>query len=304
MVQGAILVAWLLWPADPACGGQFKTIEVSKKNHQERSNGYFQVEVSEGSYGLVNFTVHLKKNPLDAQVATGLSRIEIVDQGQPAAWIPTQRQAKDDGSAYLHFELSPQLAYKSVLVLVELTGDAAGNVYRVNLYSFTKLGGEEPAPGVEEVVDIHFPKNGYHFSLAQAAKGVTLDYDISVSQDVQGVIALPFGPSFPDSTGPSGLYPREAISGNGQLYCLEDFGLGKPPADKDQIIQTLKKGTYVHSFPWDGRNWTGPSDTARPKGEPLPPGTYEVPVKIHGSRMTSQGRVPYELTRQTKLVLE
>jgi hypothetical protein len=305
IVQRAILVAGLFLPSAPACAGQFKTIEVSKANHQERSNGCFQVEVSEGSYGRVNFTVHLKKNPLDALVSSGLSRIEIIEHGQPAAWIPTERrQSQDDGSPYLHFELSPQMAYKSVLVLVELTGDAAGNVYRVNLYSFTKEGALDPAPGLEEVVNIHFPQDGYRFSASQVAKGVTLDYDISVSQDVQGVIALPFGPSFAESPGPSRLYPREKISGNGQLYCLEDFGLGRPAAEKDHSIQTIKKGTYAHTFPWDGRNWTGPSDTGIPKGEPFPRGTYEVTVTIHGSRMTSQGRVPYEISRQTKLVLE
>jgi hypothetical protein len=83
------------------------------------------------------------------------------------------------------------------------------------------------------------------------------------------VISLPNAPSYQEPAGPSGLHPRARISGQDQLYCLMDYGLGAPP---EEVVKTLKKGTYVHSFEWDGRNWTGPSDFNNPKGKAFPAG--------------------------------
>jgi hypothetical protein len=160
---------------------------------------------------------------------------------------------------------------------------------------------DEPAKEFAKTVKIEFPKDGYTFTLAEAAKGVKLEYKIVVSEERAGVVALPFGPSFGDPAGASGLHPRAAISGNSQRYCLEDFGLGFPPKGK---AATLKKGEYKHAFEWDGRNWTGPSHSNNPKGNAFPAGTYDVTVTIHGELETAKGRVPYELTAKTKLVLK
>lgn len=156
----------------------------------------------------------------------------------------------------------------------------------------------------DDVVKIEFPKDGYSFTLDEAAKGVKLEYKIIVESDLEGVIALQYGPSFREPAGPSGLHPREKISGNKQLYCLMDFGLAPPRPEKDEKAKTLKKGVYVHSFEWDGRNWTGPSDFGNKKGNHFPAGTYDVTVSFHGKLMTDKGKMPYEITRNSKLVLK
>jgi hypothetical protein len=41
-----------------------------------------------------------------------------------------------------------------------------------------------------------------------------------------------------------------------------------------------------------------------PKGDPFPAGTYEVKVTIHGKLLTERGKVPYQITGKTKLVLK
>lgn len=161
-----------------------------------------------------------------------------------------------------------------------------------------------PAEDLNRAVRIDFPKDGYTFTLAEVAKGVRIRYQVVVDHDCEAVSPRPFGPSFAETPGPSGLYPRERISGNGHNFCLEDFGLGHPPREEDQRFVTLKKGTYLHSFEWDGRNWNGPSDTSNPRGEPFPAGTYKVTVTMHGVVRTDSGEVPYQITGTTKLVLK
>jgi len=122
-----------------------------------------------------------------------------------------------------------------------------------------------------------------------------------VTEDLAGVVALPFGPSAREPAGPSGLHPREQISGKGQLYCLMDFGLAPPPKG---TVKSLNKGTYAHIFNWDGRNWTGPSDFGNPKGKPFPAGAYDVTVTIHGYLVVGNAKMPYEMSRKGKLDLK
>ena len=282
--------------------GDFETIEVNKRNQKERSNNYFDVGVSDGSYGRLNFTVQVKRNALDAKASVANSRIEIMEGGRPAGLIPIQRRARQDGGGhFVQFELAPELAEKCILVLVEMTGEADGNIYRVDLYSFTKEGADKARPILDEMVQIEFPKDGYSYTLADVAKGIKIEYKVVVKEDYEGVIAMPYGPSFAEPPGPSGLHPREQISGKGQGYCLFDSGLGQPPTE---VVKPLKKGTYLHSFEWDGRNWSGPSDTGNPKGEPFPAGTYELKVTMHGLLATDKGKIPYQISGKTKLVLK
>lgn len=42
---------------------------------------------------------------------------------------------------------------------------------------------------IEDVVKIEFPKDGYRFTLADAAKGIKLSDTIRINQDLPGVIA-------------------------------------------------------------------------------------------------------------------
>lgn len=37
-----------------------------------------------------------------------------------------------------------------------------------------------------------------------------------------------------------------------------------------------------YSMPWDGRNWSGPSDYMIPKGPPFPRGEYKLAVSLWG----------------------
>ena len=69
---------------------------------------------------------------------------------------------------------------------------------------------------------------------------------------------------------------------------------------------TVKKGTYTHSFTWDGRNWNGPSDTGQPKGPAFPPGTYTLTVTVHGKVILDAAgqKAPYQIARTVKLILK
>jgi hypothetical protein len=154
---------------------------------------------------------------------------------------------------------------------------------------------------IEQAVRIEFPKDGYSFTLAEAAKGINIPYTIRVTEELPNVIALQTGPSYHEPPGPSGLHPHESIKGQGQLYSLDDFGL----AFQSRVVATtIKKGEHKHFFEWDGRNWRGPSDTNTPKGKAFPAGTYEVEVVVHGNVKTEKGAVPYRISGKAKLVLK
>jgi len=163
--------------------------------------------------------------------------------------------------------------------------------------------GKEGNKKIEGAIRIEFPVKEYMFTTAEAAKGVKIEYRVVVDQDLLNLIPLPHGPSSATPPGPSGLYPLERIAGNGQSYALLDFGLGPPPKE---TVKAVKKGTYTHSFTWDGRNWGGPSDTGQPKGPAFPPGTYTLTVTLHGKVMTDAAgsKLPYEISRSVKLVLK
>jgi hypothetical protein len=154
---------------------------------------------------------------------------------------------------------------------------------------------------IEDLVKIEFAKKEFTFTTAEAAREVKFEYRIIVEKDIPGVIALAAGPSFNTPPGPAGLFPVEKVAGNGQFYCLLDFGLAPPPKE---VAKTIKKGDYKHSFTWDGRNWNGPSDFNNPKGKPFPPGMYMVTVTLSGKLTTDQGAKPYQISESAKLILK
>ena len=57
------------------------------------------------------------------------------------------------------------------------------------------------------------------------------------------------------------------------------------------------------SFEWDGRNWTGPSDFDNPKGDPFPPGSYTLTVRIVGKIETTDGKKPYDVANSVEVKL-
>jgi hypothetical protein len=127
-------------------------------------------------------------------------------------------------------------------------------------------------------VHIVFTTQTCTYTLAQAAAGISIEYDVVVDADVAGVI--PQGQNSAPSPGPSGLIVFEKLDGNGQNYCLCDVGLGVQPS---QTPVTIKMGTYHSKFMWDGHNWNGPSDTGNPKGALFPAGDYRLDVSAIGS---------------------
>lgn len=145
---------------------------------------------------------------------------------------------------------------------------------------------------VNNTISIDFSESDYTFTLSEAAKGVSIGYTITVKHDLDGVIPRPQDAGQASGAGPSGLIPFEKIFGNGESYSLQDIGLGQPNGE----ARTIKKGVYPASFKWDGRNWNGPSDFGNPKGDPFPPGSYTLTVRVVGELETADGKKPYDVS--------
>jgi hypothetical protein len=118
-------------------------------------------------------------------------------------------------------------------------------------------------------VTIEFPEPvRCSYTLAEAAAGITIPYDVVIAMDVDGVVSMPQDAGMCQSPGASGLAVFERLNGNGQGYCLCDVGL----CPGMTMSVTLRAGRYHQAFKWDGRNWGGPSDTGNPEGPPFPAG--------------------------------
>ncbi|MSP60820.1 MAG: hypothetical protein EXR72_10855 [Myxococcales bacterium] len=137
------------------------------------------------------------------------------------------------------------------------------------------------------------------FTVAQAAAGIQLPYEVVVSEDVGGVIAV--ADNRCAQPGPSGLILLERVSGMGQNYCVCDSGKCAPPKETPVI---LKKGSYAGIFQWDGRNWNGPSDTMNPKGAAFPPGSYDVAVSAKGRVTVGMMEQPFAVSATLAIVLK
>lgn len=142
-------------------------------------------------------------------------------------------------------------------------------------------------------IDIHPTKCA--FTLAEAAAGITIAYDLVVDEDVPGFV--PASP-YPYGVDVANLDLTEEVAGNGQAYCLCDLGIPNsvcPLPDGGAAYQypcgpiTLPKGVYAQTFSWDGRNWNGPSDTMNPKGPPFPPGDYVLTIETNAGSFDDAG---------------
>jgi hypothetical protein len=148
-------------------------------------------------------------------------------------------------------------------------------------------------PGVRIV----FAEQPCNYTLAQAAAGIEIVYDVVIEASMTGVMARPQDSGGCAMPGTSGLIILEELSGGSERYCVCDFGLGEgaePTVD-------LAPGIYRTAFRWTGRNWGGPSDTNMPMGAPLPPGSYNLRVSAWGSYRgtdyTVAATFPVRLTR-------
>ncbi|WP_437713637.1 hypothetical protein WMF45_47415 [Sorangium sp. So ce448] len=78
-----------------------------------------------------------------------------------------------------------------------------------------------------------------------------------------------------------------------QLYCLCDVGCCAP--DEAVTVQ-VDATTVTQTIRWSGRQWTGPSDTSTPEGDPFAPGSYEVEVTFDGQGQGSvTAKLPIEI---------
>jgi hypothetical protein len=138
-------------------------------------------------------------------------------------------------------------------------------------------------PGVQ----LAFPDQPCSYTAAEVAAGIEIAYNEVITSAVAGVKPAPgdaAGCAQPDD---AGLIVSYQIGGQGQSYCLCDTGLCAPQTS----ITTTVVGTHTRQFPWDGRNWFGPSDTGNPKGAAFPPGTYMITLGASGTYGTSDAGV-------------
>lgn len=135
--------------------------------------------------------------------------------------------------------------------------------------------GSSNLPGVRIV----FPDQPCTFSLAQAAAGIRIVYDVVIDAPLAGVVSRPQDAGGASRPGKSGLNPQEILEGNGQRYCMCDTGLGP---DEESVVD-LVAGTFPCAFEWTGRNWSGPSDTGNRMGAPFPAGSYTLCINAVGS---------------------
>ena len=119
-------------------------------------------------------------------------------------------------------------------------------------------------------VTLAFPDDRCSYTQAEVAAGIQIQYQVVVAQNLTGVHPNPADAGGCMQPGASGLIVGYAIGGGGQSYCVCDTGLCAPQSP----VTTPRVGTYPAQIAWDGRNWSGPSDTGNPKGAPFPPGTY------------------------------
>lgn len=151
-------------------------------------------------------------------------------------------------------------------------------------------------------VSIGFPGAKCRFTLAQAKAGITLPYVVQVDAPLDGVVSRPQDAGHcgrPDDA--SRLILFEQLSDEGaHRYSVYDTGLC-PPAPITPL--TLKPGTYEYEFKWDGRAWSGPSDTGQKKGAAFPPGTYTLKVTAVGTRKDGGAEQKFEVRGELTITL-
>jgi hypothetical protein len=126
-------------------------------------------------------------------------------------------------------------------------------------------------------VRFEFPMQRCRFTKAEAAAGISFLYDVVVEAAESSFVQSepPTGQTCASPKTGAELYVFEQISGNGKTYCECDRGNCLRGSSK----VGAKAGRSSLTFPWDGREWQGPSDTGNPKGPAFPPGEYTFNVK-------------------------
>lgn len=160
---------------------------------------------------------------------------------------------------------------------------------------YSDEGCEEEPPDVERCqtfmsstlpgVTIEISDDVCYLTTEEVAQGIGIPYTITIEQPLK---LQPAQQASCPAIEESQLLPFELIEGNDQRYCVCDSGLCP---EFGEVVE-LVPGTYERLIEWDGRNWDGPSDTGMPKGEPFPPGAYDVTVSAIG---TTEDGAQYEV---------
>jgi hypothetical protein len=133
-------------------------------------------------------------------------------------------------------------------------------------------------------VSLAFPDAPCAYTLATVAVGIEIAYQEVIAAGVSGVHPTQKDDGRCGQPDDAGLIVSYSISGAGQNYCLCDTGLCAPPP----IFNTAPvAGTHDRQIPWDGRNWSGPSDTNNAEGAAFPPGTYTLTLTAVGTHGAS-----------------
>jgi hypothetical protein len=130
-----------------------------------------------------------------------------------------------------------------------------------------------------------------NFTLGEAEVGIHIDYEVIIKSDLP--ILYTAGEVTGEHQAP--LHLTSTLSGQGQRYCLCDTGPGV-----DSVVELrVAAGTYPGSFDWNGRNFTGPSDTGRTPGPAFPVGDYV--LALHGEGSHQKPATPAELVKDYDL---
>jgi len=116
-------------------------------------------------------------------------------------------------------------------------------------------------------------------SVEAAAAGIQIPYTVIVERPIDDVVPFPQDAGNCGQPDETGLVVFERLQGGGQVYCVCDEGLCAGP---DRTPRSIPAAATARNFEWTGRNWTGPSDTGMPPGEPFPPGLYTLTVSATG----------------------
>lgn len=150
-----------------------------------------------------------------------------------------------------------------------------------------------------DAIHIEVTASQCQFTLAQAAAGITIGYDVVIDKDLTGV--TPVAQTGCGKPGPSGLIVFEMLGADPNSYCICDAGHCLPYAGTPAA---LKSGTFSQTFTWDGKSWGGPSDTGTPEGPAFPVGTYPLIISAKGTYTAADGSVtPFEAQTEVDVTL-
>jgi hypothetical protein len=135
------------------------------------------------------------------------------------------------------------------------------------------------------------------FTLAQAAAGITIPYELIVDVPVENLIPATQDAGQCGTHALAGLFIGESLAGQSESYCECDVGLC---AGLPKKSMTLAQGSYDAVFSWMGRNWSGPSDTGNPQGTAFPAGSYTLTITTSGEVATT----PFHITASLPLTLK